>query len=405
MPSLAELKKECQVLGVEVIPSDAKAPYLAALRSHYLKRDYPNGLPYEELCPMLCFPYWDLTEKEQGALWENHDWIAQKKLNGCRLILYFVKGVGVFAHSRSVSLHSYRRTELTDRLLFSGFKPDFTATVDTEVLCDQVIDTRSYTQKGEITQSSLHSTSALLHMEPEASKRLQRDQAVPLTVHVFDITNWQGEDLRAKKLCERLTYLSDFQKAIEFQDLNIYFNFSPTVLQDKRGFYDQVIAAGGEGIVLKNLNSPYIDSTSRSRSGWVKVKRQIEIDAYVSGFERGRSGSKWEICVASLIFSVNTDKGHHTIAKVSNIPWVFRKKISHYDAKLNQLKLDVGVYGKVARLSGMEVSQRAFRLVYPNLVFWRPNLRQEDCVYAMSDLHAARMGAPIQPLRTVNPSS
>lgn len=403
MPNLSDLKKECQVLGLEVRAAEAKAPYLEALRAHFLRRDFPNGLPYEELTPMLCFDFWALHPKEQKAICGSSNWVVQKKLNGCRVILHFVKDVGVFAHSRTPSLRTYRRTELTDRLLFGSFVPRFTATVDCEAVVDKLIDTRNYTRPGELTRSSFHSTTAVLHLEKEASKRLQRDQSAPLVFHVFDIVNWERKDLKREKLCERLSYIPEFRTAIEAAQLKKYFEFPPVCIHDKKEFFDRVTAEGGEGVVLKNLNSTYEDSSSRSRHGWVKFKKRLELDGYVSGFERGRTGSKWENLVSCLIFSVNTEAGHRAIAKVSNLEWDFRKGASQYDRATGSVKLRIDVYGRVARVNGLEMSQRAFRLVHPRIVHWRDDFTQAQCVYSLGDLQAARMGAVGKvPLRIVS---
>lgn len=286
--NLSDLKKEAQMLGLEVGQSGkrpAKEDYLCVLREHHLQKEFPNGLPYKELTPMVCFDYWNLDPKQQAAIWNDHNWIAQQKLNGCRLILHFVKGLGVFAHSRTTSTHTYRRSELTNRLLFGDFVPDFTATVDSEVICDKTIDAGPH-----VTKSSLQTTASLLHMEAEASKRLQKELELPLKVHVFDITNWEGQDLRLRKLCERLSHLPDFQSAIAAAQLSSHFEFPPIFFQEKQSIYEKILAVGGEGVVLKNINYHYEDSNSRSRVGWVKVKKQVEFDAYVSGFERGRPG-------------------------------------------------------------------------------------------------------------------
>lgn len=399
MSSLSDLKKECQVLGLTIPEYDARAPYLNALRDFYIKRDFPSGLPYEELTPMLAFNYWELDLKQQSALWEDHNWIVQRKLNGCRLILHFIKGVGVFAQSRAVSEKTYRRTELTDHLLLSGSTPDFAATVDSEVVCGK----RIHLASGD-TCSSLQATAALLRMEPEASKRLQREQEAPLMAHVFDITNWKGQDLRKNKLCERLVYLEDFKQAIARAELNRYVAFLEICHREKKAFFEKVLAEDGEGVVLKNLNFSYVDSSSRSRWGWIKVKRQLELDAYVSGFEPGRVGSKYEHKVASLLFSVTSEAGHRVIAKVSNLPYHFRKEVSVYDRDNGVVKLNLDVYGRVAHLAGLEMSQRAFRLVHPRIVHWRSDLPQERCLYALSDLQDVRSGV-VKVLLRVSPKS
>ena len=230
---------------------------------------------------MLCFDYWKLKPKQQRTIWDNCDWIAQEKINGIRVVVHFVRGVGVFAHSRVTSARTFRRIELTEHLLFTNFVPNFTATIDTEVSCGK-------------DEANLQRTAALLRKTPKDSKHFQKEHNIPLVAYVFDITNWQGADLKQKRLCERLSYLPDFRAAISNAQLSLYFEFPPIFFQGKRAIFNKITAERGEGIVLKNLNSSYKNSSSRCRYSWVKVKRQMEMDGYVSGFERGRPGSNWE---------------------------------------------------------------------------------------------------------------
>jgi ATP-dependent DNA ligase len=182
------------------------------------------------------------------------------------MILHFVKGVGIFAHSRSLSIKTYRRQSLEDHLLFSDLVPDFSAVIDAEGIVNKSIDTRTYATKGEITKSSLHSTTAILQLEAGASKRLQQEQQAPLIIKVFDIANWEGKNLKEKKLCERLAYIADVRTAINQAALGKWFEFPPISFHGKRAAFDKIVREGGEGIVLKNLNSTYEDSNSRKRN-------------------------------------------------------------------------------------------------------------------------------------------
>jgi len=324
---------------------------------------------------MLCFPYWELQPREQNFLWkDDNQWAAQEKINGVRLILYFVRGVGVFAHSRT-------QHRLEDHLLFKDFIPDFTATVDTEAIVNKSIDTRPYTTKGEVTGSSLQSTVAVLRMKYGASRRLQLEQDAPLVFHAFDITNWDGQNLKARKLCERLAFLSDFQKAIRDQGVQ-YFVFPPIRFQGKRAFFNEVVERGGEGIVLKNLDSQYEDSSSRVRNGWIKVKKSKEFYAFVTGFARGKPTSKLRNQVAFLEFSVKTPNGDRVIAKIASLPWLLRKKVSHYNPKTDEVELHPGAYGRVALIRGQEFSHRACRLSHAKIDSWCGTMTAEMCVYS-----------------------
>lgn len=373
---LADLKKLAESLGIGVVAESvpAKEPYLTALRGHFLSKDYPAGCPYTELQPMLCFPYSDLSKREQDAIWrDKNEWIAQVKLNGIRLILHFVKGVGVFAHSREVNRTTFRRSELHHHLLFHDLVPTFTAVVDSEAVC-----------------GSLQETTALFRMKPEASRDKQK--TAPLKIYVFDVIRWEEFDLRVRRLDERLAFIADFRSAITAAGIADHFDFPLNHFQGKREVFERIIKSGGEGVVLKRLASPYIDSGNRSRRGWVKVKRDLEITAYVSGFETGRPGSLNELRVAVLHFSVNTEKGPRLVAKVSNLSNDLQKEITLRDRMARKTELNPQWLGKVAIVTGQELAYKSGRLVSARIEHWRSDLTKEDCVYSHSDLELVRRG-------------
>lgn len=374
--NLAELKKMAGVLGLNVVAESvpAKEPYERALRNHFLAKDYPNGCPYDELQPMLCYNYCDLTRREQDSLWKDkNEWIAQEKLNGVRLIIHFVKGAGVFAHVREVSSKTFRRTELQQHLAFYDFVPTFTAIVDSEAVC-----------------GTLQETMALFRTKPEAAREKQK--TAPLKLHVFDVMRWAEFDLRVRRLDERLAFIQDFRAAINAAGIGGHFEFPPNHFQDKRAVFERIIKVGGEGIVLKRLSSPYIDATSRSRLGWIKVKRDLEITAYISGFEPGRPGSLNETRVAVLHFSVNTENGQWLAAKVSNLPNDLQKDVTLRDKATRRVGLSPEWLGKVATVTGMEIAYKSGRLVSARIGHWRSDLTKEDCVYSAADLEAVRRG-------------
>jgi ATP-dependent DNA ligase len=397
---LAELQSLCRELGLEVRlgPRKAKADYLQALREHYLKRDYLEGPPFAELTPMLSYPYWNLRAPERERIWQDHnDWLVQEKFNGCRVVIHFVRGIGTFAHSRNLDSRTYRRTDLTYHLLFADLIPDFSATVDTEAVIQVPIDTGPFTPKGSRIQPSLQAVSAVLALRPESARRLQTEQSAPLMFKAFDLPQWNDQDYRRKKLVERLPYLNDFLAAIKSTPAGQYFEVPPTQLHGKKLFFDRVLARGGEGCMFKNLNSPYVDSTKRSRKGWIKVKRSVELDAFVSGFEAGKPNGRWRNRVATLLFSVDTEAGLHLIAKVSSISKRSRTMITVRDKETKQISLHPDMLGKTAHLVGQEITPKSLRLLHPKVVRWDKigvdtKIR---CTYSMKDIKVGQLALPL----------
>lgn len=396
LPNLDKLAQKVNSLGlgdkvVQKGKRPAKEDYVTVLREHFLPK---GGLPFTEVSPMLCFAEWNLKDAERENIWKSQNWIAQKKLNGCRAVVHFVKGKGVFAHSRTVSLKTYRFQEMTDQILFADHIPTFSATIDCEVMVEKPIDTRAYTAHGEVTKSSLHSTTALLHLEPSASKRLQKDQDAPLMFHAFDIMMWEGEDLTKKTLKNRLDVLETFKTAIAATNIKDYFIWPTWTRDDKKAFFADIIAKGGEGVILKNLTSIYEDSTSRGRDKWVKVKKRMEYDCFVTGFIRGEKGTGWENMVGALEFSVfGMDGSLHQIAAASNLTMENRERMTVYDKATDTVTLHQGMIGKVAEVSGQDISARSYRLSHATIERFRSKdgpdaKRPEDCKVDLVELKA-----------------
>lgn len=410
LPNLAVLQQEVANLGLTLTQKGkrpSKDDCVRLLKEYYLKRDFPTGtLPYEEITPMLCFAEWNLKPEEQKALWEdNNAWVAQRKLNGCRIAMHFIKGVGIFAHGRNISVQTYRFEEYSDHFTFKGEIPDFTASIDTEIIVEKPIDTAGYTtnrrQKPEKTQSSLHSTSALMALDAAQSVRLQKDQGAHFTFKTFDIMKVGAGggivDLRQMRLLDRMRYLRAFEKKIGevMPQIAQFFEYPEVVRVGKRAFWDKVVKEeGGEGLVFKNLNSTYIDSTSRRRDAWVKAKKRIEYDAFVVGFERGDTEAGYRNLVGNLEFGIYVGNAIHVIGRPSNMTMEERRRITIYDPATDTVTMDPSMYGRVAEISGQDISAREMRLSHCTLDRWRPETgpdakRKEDCVTTMADLKAA----------------
>jgi len=391
LPKLDVLIKKCANLGLifDSTTKMSKAGCVKLLRKHYLAG---AELPYTEVTPMLCFSETNLNPEEKDYMWESDHWVAQEKLNGCRAILHFIPGKGVFAHTRTTSVKTFRYQEFTESLLFANFKDcPVEFVIDTEVIVEKSIDTREYTKgKGEITQTSLHSTVCILHLDPAEGRLLQTEQNAPLKFEVFDILKMGTKDLKMTLLADRLTDLEIFKTWVQASRLTHYFKFPPVIRTEKRAFFNKIVSEGGEGIVLKNLNSPYEDSSSRKRKGWVKVKKKLEMDAFVTGFTRGEEGTAWRNMIGAIKFSVVKETGGlHEIAICSSMTQEDRENFTVYNAEYDSVDLNPDVYKRVAEISGQEITPRNFKIAHARIERWRVGIDQkewDECKVNMSDL-------------------
>lgn len=347
-----------------------KKDYIAALREHYLP---PEGLPYTELNPMLCYQGYKLKKEELEAIWQDRNWIVQRKLNGVRAVVHFVKNVGVFVHSKTVSVQNWRFVDITAQFLFHEFIPIFDATLDGEIIVDKPIDSRKNTSRGVVTQSSLHSVTSLLHLEAKRSRAIQREQNAPLMFHAFDCTSSEGKDLSSRPLSDRLRALHYLTShgILMLKDLGEYFKVPRTKDFDKEQFFKDILDHGGEGVILKHLNSPYNITGGRPKSGWIKMKRGLDFDAFVSGFKRGKPGTEWENMVGALEFSVLIDDEPVPIAYISGFDMQLREFATQYNADDDVVSLNPAVEMRVAAITGQDISSRELRISHAKIDRWR----------------------------------
>ena len=75
-------------------------------------------------------------------------------------------------------------------------------------------------------------------------------------------------------------------------------------------FNREAIAAGYEGIMVKDIDAPYV--TKRSHA-WLKLKPTITVDLTVVGIEPGERGTKYEHCTGKILCEGTDDASGHFI--------------------------------------------------------------------------------------------
>ena len=102
---------------------------------------------------------------------------------------------------------------------------------------------------------------------------------VPLTTYLFDVLHADGRDLVDAPALERHEVLSALAPHLLVPRL------LTTDPEEAQRFFDDLVAAGHEGVVVKDAASPY--AAGRRGSGWVKVKPTHTLDLVVLAVERG----------------------------------------------------------------------------------------------------------------------
>jgi ATP-dependent DNA ligase len=227
--------------------------------------------------------------KDPSLLWDNDSWIAEEKLDGWRFLMH----VG-----RQLS-----RPHLTGRRVSSV--------------------TALYSEKGELARplwpewpecpyeytvvdgevmppdgASFNDLASMMNSTPEVAAAAVARLGSPRYV-VFDCLFVDGSDIRSKSLTLRQREMRLVVNRMG-NDLVSCVDCAPP----RREVFDRVIAAGGEGLILKHAESPYGE-------GWVKVKRVHTIDVVVTGFREAKFGRTGRIFgqVGSLEVSVYSSSG------------------------------------------------------------------------------------------------
>jgi bifunctional non-homologous end joining protein LigD len=104
-------------------------------------------------------------------------------------------------------------------------------------------------------------------------------ESAPVVYYIFDIPYFNGYDLRHVPLIERKQLLRRVLRQGE------RFRYSDHVLEEGKQLYELAVERRLEGLVAKKIDSPYPEGRSMA---WIKIKREVTIDAVVGGWTRPR---------------------------------------------------------------------------------------------------------------------
>lgn len=420
---LSELKLECDLLGLSPIPTRnrvnketgeryldySKNDYVQALQSYYIERYKEQGIYHKSLewvlkidSPMLALQIKNKSEEEQIDIWSNQEkWLAEEKIDGSRQVLcWFKEDSCLDAYSRNTSVSDFLPINYGQKLY---------DTIDTAKLMntpDFIIDGELVLKNNEIIKDNtidivadtqLNMVSAILSADYELSKQFQALN--PIKLIAFDILMYDGKDLTNLPLRDRKKYLQlAFNSIKDLIDIELVANSNGLSTRD---FYNQVVSIGGEGLVVKDLDSLY-DIKGKRAGEWVKIKRSVTgslleqnygdtFDCFVIGFNEGQKGTKNEGLVGSLNFGIYLlnenneiildDNGipyiHH-ICTVGGLPDKLREAITVKDFN-GDVQLRPDIYAKVATVDGQDVSDKNMRLAHARLVQWRVDKSADQC--------------------------
>lgn len=248
-------------------------------------------------------------------------------------------------------------------------------------------------------------------------KALDRQKKTPLHYYVFDVLAYKGKSLINVPFEDRIGHymnceLLDTLKNLEHVEVAKY--VEGEALWD---LFGEVIAAGGEGIVITRKTCKYLCGKRTARET-LKLKKELEdtIDAFIDGDYRvadkqytGDTPETWPfwfnvktgekvskckfseyICgepwipvkktffygwASAISFSVMKDGEPYKIGYISGIPDSMKEEI---------VKENNSLVGKVYSLSAMEIQHinNNYTLRHGKIVNARPDKRPQDCDFS-----------------------
>ena len=310
-----------------------------------------------------------------------HSYVANGMVvhNSRSVLIYDAESKKFDFYSRHNSVDDFLPISYRNNVrVFGNFQSDTSFVLDCEV-----ISTNSNIATRKVCTSQLNSTSALLSLDSAQSLEIQENN--PLMFVIFDCL-YDGVDIRSLPWKERHVHAEKLAKALK--DSGFMCMINEYTLTNKREFYERMLREGREGIVAKRTDAPYTPTTSRT-DDMVKLKRTVkcdlanDLDAWITGFTEATQGKANENYIGGLIFSCQVKQADgqviiREIGRVAGIPQDLRVEMTDYDAN-GKPCLKQEFYGRVATLSGQDISGVSKRLTHCTIEAWRPDKGIADC--------------------------
>lgn len=273
--------------------------------------------------------------------------IAEEKLDGGRYILHLLAG-GNRLFSRLISKVDNKRIERTDNVPhLRDLEHKLTGTdLDGEI----------------ITGENCKSNDVTRIMGSHPQRAVEAQEKVGFVKYkVFDILRHRGVDLRDKTYRERYAILESV-----IEDLGSEYLLTPRrVEKHKKQFFENIIAGGGEGIILKDLNSKYIEGGRTD--AWVKMKREKNWNAICTGFTKGKNAFAGTFGAIKL--SMYKNGRLIEVGQCSGMTLKIRTDVHNNRKKY---------LGQVLEVTGQEFTAK-LRIRHPRFKQWRMDVNPKDC--------------------------
>jgi ATP-dependent DNA ligase len=273
-------------------------------------------------------------------------YVGQEKLDGMRAIIHITKtGLRIFSRSAGVEdpTRPLEKTTALPHLALLKFPHLADTILDAEILAPG-------TDMAELS-GAIHSNE-VGHINGQVK------------AFVFDVLKYCGQELLTKTLSQRIMVLDIIKTRLH----SPYVTFLPWVYKatDKQKLFEEVLAKGGEGIMLKRLDAVYLLG-GRPANNWYKMKKHSTFDCIAMGFTQGKG--KYNNRIGALVFGQYVNDKLVELGHASGMSDSERTEMSNNPEKY---------IGKVVVIKGME-RLRSGSIRHPQFAGIRYDKDPKDC--------------------------
>jgi ATP-dependent DNA ligase I len=202
---------------------------------------------------------------------------ALVRVDGAAAVEWKLDGIRVQAHIADGDVRLFTRSldDITDRL------PEVVAALAALPVRDAVFDGELIALRADGRPYAFQDTASRAASEVDAHGA----GTVPLSVFLFDVLHLDGTDLIDFPDAERHAALASVVPAEMLMPRLV-----TASAQEATEFFQDAVAKGHEGVVVKSLATPY--AAGRRGAGWIKVKPRHTLDLVVLAVEWGHGRRK-----------------------------------------------------------------------------------------------------------------
>lgn len=190
---------------------------------------------------------------------KNNEYVATEKRDGdWSMCIHYCKGKNLI-RSRSISKVTGVYGDYTAKV------PHLCAEMDNWPDNTVVLAELCFNEYG----TNANTVGTILRCLP--AKAIERQKKTPLCGFIFDVLMYEGKDLTSTPYFDRISYYGRLLR-VGNNIFNAKYFYRTTIFSDGIDFQeaaDEIISAGGEGIVIQRKDNPYMPGT---RTAWKTLK-------------------------------------------------------------------------------------------------------------------------------------